>query len=1499
MISSERINNLVQYPLTHPQKRIWYVEKIYPNTSLYNIGGVAKISGKLNFEILQEAINIFIKKNEGVRLRFFEQNGEVSQYISEFERIELDYFDFSTKNDSQEVFARWVQAEFEKPFFIEEDKLYYFALFKISESIGGYLAKFHHIISDGWSTHIGEEQICKLYGQLAQNERVDECIENSYLEYIDREKKYLTSERFIRNKKFWSEKFCELPEAVLDKDSESITGKRKTFYLDEDKSKAIKEFVGRNNFSLNTFFVSLLLLYLNKVTQRKDIVIGTPVLNRSGEKEKNTFGMFTSTMPFRISIQDNSSVLQFMNIVSRELMECYFNQKYPYDILIQDIELKKKGYGDLFQMCVNYYNTKFDNKLGDCAIETMEVYNGNQIYSLQIVIKDWMQDGLLQLDFDYKVEVYTEEEIQMIYRYLNVLIEKVLGDCKQIIKDITLLTEKETKKLLYEFNSTEADYPKNFIIYQLFEQQVERTPQRIAIEFEGKELTYRQLNEKANQLARFLRHSGEIQGRIVGILATHSLEMVIAILGVIKAGGAYLPIDPNYPANRISYMLEDSGTTIILTNSKLNQDIYFKGKIINLENAEIYSGKAHNLDIQSVPEDLVYVIYTSGSTGKPKGAMIGHQALVNYIWWAKKMYVESEEDVFALYSSLAFDLTVTSIFTPLIGGNKTIVYRDDGSEFILYKIMRENKVSIIKLTPSHLWLLKDMDNRNSKVKCFILGGEDLKVGLCAEIYKSFGGHITVFNEYGPTETVVGCMIYKYSFESDTGLSVPIGVPADNVQIYILGKNMELLPTGSTGEIYISGDGLANGYINRPELTRERFPDNPFVTGKRFYKTGDLAKYRDNGIIEYIGRIDHQIKIRGHRIELGEIERCLTNLEMVKKTAVLVRTDENGTQYLCAYVEVSEGFEESRARMSLSKFLPDYMIPTYFVILERLPLTQNGKIDRISLPIPQRRKTIEEYVVFMEDIEAKTAQVICEVLNIKGISRKDRFFYLGGDSIKAIQIASKLKEQGIKIKVKDILTKSFITEIVESSEMDNENVITETEVCEGSIGKTPISAWFFSQKFSNINHYNQSVLLKLKKDISAERIERALGAIIKQHDALRANYDAETGMLLYNRQYLLEKLKIQIFELSAYTTEEQIHKIWMLGEQMKASLDIESNILIKACIFDLGAQGRQLLITIHHLVVDGVSWRIILEDLANLLQMEENNEVLPRKTSSMQKWAEALKIYSNSESLKKEKPFWTAIYNSSFSFPQSFHTGGDLLKDSDTVITSLTEDETAQLLRDANEAYHTETRDLLIVALALCISSLTRKNEIQIELEGHGREEIVSGVDVSRTVGWFTSIYPVTLKMDSEDLAVLVKSIKEQLRKIPNNGLGFGMLKYLSEGFLGVEKKHIRFNYLGEFQINNEIFEVSNQASGLDCSENNSMTSLIDINAIVLERKLQISLGYSRNKFSAQSIAEFMNTYKTQLIKVINHCCDKDETEFTPSDFNMVDIGQADLDNLFG
>ncbi len=1480
------------YDLTHPQKRVWYVEKLHSGMPVYNIGGYSRFNGDIKFELANKSINIFIEKNDGIRLRILEHGGKAVQYISEYTFKDIDFFDFSSCEKPEEALKKWQQDIMEKPFELLNSDLYYFAVYKTSDNNSGIFVKMHHIISDGWSVNIMSKQIFDVYNRLLNKEEIFTDIKPSYTEFIENERAYLASERFQKNKAFFDSKFQEMPEPIFNNVTRDIRGKRKAFHIENSLTNKIKEYCSNNRVSLNAFFVANVLVYLYRISQKRDIVIGTPVLNRSGRTEKNIFGMFTSSMPFRFYIENGKGFQELIKGVNDELKSFYFNQRYPYDLLVKDISARDA----LYQVCVNYYNTALENKVNGINVDFTELYNGSQLYPLEIIIKEWSGEGKLALEFDYKLGDFCERKIDSMFFSLEKMIGQVLEDDSVKAEKIEILSKEERDFQLSIFNSKNAVYPMDKTVIQLFEEQVKNTPDKTAIICGNENITYMELNIKANRLAEVLRSKGVTRETITALIVDHSIEAVIGILGILKAGGAYLPIDPLYTGQRRMYMLAKAKCRLIVTDCINNIDFDFDGEIIDLKSDEALCGEGLNQENINEPSDLAYVIYTSGSTGNPKGVMISHRGLVNYVWWAKKMYVKDENEAFALYSSFSFDLTVTSVFTPLISGCTIHVYSDNKDEYVLYRIMRENKVSVIKLTPSHMSLIKDLDNGHSSVRRLIVGGEDLKVSLAESTYKSFGTNMEIFNEYGPTETVVGCMIHKYDLVKDRGTSVPIGIPIDNVQIYILDEYLNLMPEGSIGEMYISGDGVAKGYLAEEELTAQKFLDNPFIPGKRMYKTGDVACFIDGRVIEYKGRSDQQLKINGYRIEPGEIESRILDLENVSEAVVINSKDDKGSICLCAYIVVSKGGNSDEIKKHLSRCLPEYMVPRHYFILDKIPLTKNGKVNIKLLPVPTAKDlNIEEYIAPKGDREKILIKHAEEILNANEIGMKNNFFNLGGDSIKAIQLAGKLNENGFLLRVKDVLSNPVFMDMALCIEESSR--CKETASLEKTFKPSPIIKWFLSRDFTEQNYYNQSVLLDFKAELSKEDFEKIMDVLIKHHDSLRLNIDFNTGKLFF-----LEEQSAQIeagyYDLSALGKQEQEALILKHCTDIKTSFDIEKGTLLKGCLFELGDKGRKVFLTAHHIAVDGVSWRILLEDFSILFKklQSKSSLSLSHKTDSIQIWNTAMEKYFKAPGDKSEK-YWKGVSGKKFSFPVDRPSVNNSMLFCDTLSFSIDKGMTSKLIFDTKKAYGTKPVELMASALGLSICEVSKNHEVVFLMEGHGREELLTNIDITRTTGWFTSIYPVKLNIEGCDLATQIKSIKDQLRQVPDNGMGFGFYRF--EKKLDFEdENYIRFNYLGQMDgFKDELFNRSKEYTGLDSSPTNNMTALLDINAMMEDETLVVNITYSKNQFEDHTVSSFAAKFKDNLERIIEHCARKEITEYTVSDFELVEFSQDDLDGL--
>jgi non-ribosomal peptide synthase protein (TIGR01720 family) len=774
----------------------------------------------------------------------------------------------------------------------------------------------------------------------------------------------------------------------------------------------------------------------------------------------------------------------------------------------------------------------------------------------------------------------------------------------------------------------------------------------------------------------------------------------------------------------------------------------------------------------------------------------------------------------------------------------------------------------------------------------------------------------VVNGYGPTENTTFSVCHLIDREYND--QVPIGRPISNSSAYIYDKGKQPVPIGVIGELYVGGDGVSRGYLNNSERTFESFVANPYEPGGRLYCTGDLARWLPDGIIEFFGRVDNQVKIRGFRIELGEIESRLLKHGLIRDAIVLSKEDEKRNRYLCAYIvpveEEGEGPEgkdstggESRVdipglRDYLAGSLPEYMVPSYFIRIENIPLTENGKVDRKLLPEPGRVSG-EEYIAPRNETEEKLLETWREVLGLEKIGIKDNFFLLGGDSIKTIQISAKMRKYGYRIEMRDMFQYQTIMELApfikKKEGMSDQSPIT------GEVKLTPIQRLFFGDKNIERHHFNQSVMFYSKEEMSKETIRAIFSKIQEHHDALRMRYIEDNGTIKQVNEGLNHPLSLEAYDLK--TKQDAKKALELRVNEMQASIDLANGPLMKLGLFHL-EDGDRLLIVIHHLVIDGVSWRILFEDIETLYNQYKKGETLnlPLKTDSFKLWSEKLSEYSNSELFLEEKSYWKGIDSMEVSeIKKDFEVEENFIKDTGSVAFSLSKEETNALLTKVNEPFKTEINDILLTGLGMGIRETFGSEKVLVAMEGHGREEIIDGIDISRTVGWFTSIYPVILDMAyTDDLARQIKEVKESLHQVPDKGIGYGILKYLTSGSNRPElafklKPQIGFNYLGQFDedINSVSFGMAKESPGNEISFNRERDYEIDISGMISKGQLGISVYYNKGHYRPGTMEQLKSHFKNALTGIIKYCLEKEEKELTPSDLTYKNLSIKDIEDI--
>ncbi|MCP4219802.1 MAG: amino acid adenylation domain-containing protein, partial [bacterium] len=1092
----------------------------------------------------------------------------------------------------------------------------------------------------------------------------------------------------------------------------------------------------------------------------------------------------------------------------------------------------------------------------------------------------------------------------------------------------------------------------------------------------SRRLSYAALNRKANRLAQILRERGVTPETIVAVMAYRSVEMIVGILGILKAGGAYLPVAPDYPAARIKYILENSGAAFIIGDStnigSMTVDIP-NTIAINCDN-EGREG-TQNPEVPMSASNAAYVIYTSGTTGRPKGVVVEHKHAVNTLVHRKKEYrMDSSSKSLQLFS-YAFDGFVTSFFTPIISGAEIILLTEEQLRDItkIKQTILENKVThFISVPTMYAAIIEALSVEEAAgLKVVTLAG-DMIAGNALEITTRKNNHLEIAHEYGVTEAAVMSTIFR---NQEKTKEISIGRPVPNTMVYIVDKFFRPQPVGVPGEMLLSGAGVARGYLNRPEMTDGKFihlPQNPATrhpgsahlhsgyaphhNGRppagpsgRMYRTGDLARWKPDGNIEFLGRVDNQVKIRGFRIEIAEIQNHLTQIDEVREAVIIIRESGSGDRYLCAYIVSNQPLNSSELRNILAEDLPHYMIPAYFIPIDTIPLTPNGKIDRDALPDPKtisadRKDSMEkEYSPPQTEAEEILVKIWQLVLDIEKIGTDDDFFYLGGDSIKAIQIISKLQKHTFKLEVNHLFRYRTVRHVSKHLETVTTTGNRSREPVEGDVPLTPIQHWLFHQHPTGISHFNQSMILSRREGFDQKKLEAVFSAIVMHNDALRMVYNISNSHVNQVNRGCEEPL----FHLDAIPVDDNNYAetIRENARTLQGAFNLSSGPLAKALLFK-GNQYDHLLIVIHHLVVDGVSWRILLEDFETAYhQLEEGKPIqLHQKTDSFQKWARVLNKFARGKLLLDQIPYWKAVEETPLTLfppdhelppvpgkeipshgkgiqahgdePQSHHYGGTAHaqgpverkhKDIVRISVKLDDDKTKLLLTKANWAYNTEINDILLTALGLAVNHCRRIDIIRINLEGHGRENISPDVDVSRTVGWFTSQYPVILDMrKNRDISQALIHIKETLRRVPLKGIGYEILKRISPD----AKSHtipfrpppeIAFNYLGRFDHTG--FSLADKMSGLsDPGMGETIHPLflhdhmLNVMGITADH-LEMSFFYNKYEFEEDTIRRLADSFLHTLEAIISHCLAQSARTLTPSDLGYNKISTETLHQI--
>jgi amino acid adenylation domain-containing protein/non-ribosomal peptide synthase protein (TIGR01720 family) len=1465
------------YPLSFAQRGIYYAWMANRQSTAYNIPVAFDLGSKPDVAKLEQSLASLVRRHAILRASFL--HGETPA-LKFHEQVPVTLHSIAVNAGDLETRLKSLV----KPFDLGVAPLFRFALLTTGDGHHVLFADFHHSIADGVSISTFINELCRLY----RGETLTP-LAASYKDFVVWQSA-MTTEIVNRHDAYWTLQLEDNPLLEMPGDFArpaifDHAGAKIEFTLDASITKALRQMASQYQLTLHAVLSSVYAVMLSRYTGQDEVVYGIPVSGRTHADMQEMVGMFVNSLPVRESISGNDAFLNIAQQHQARIRETLAHQDYPFENLVK----KAGGRRDtsrnvLFDTMFIYQNMDMPAP-EQSGLRLSRRFFDPGFSKYDISVEFFEEQHSLTYAVEYSTRLFEPVTIENFGRCLKKLIEAVVANPLQKVSNLSL--EDYVATGVVRGARQLPPYP---TVYDWFEAQTLKTPDRLAVAYNAEKLTYAELSQYVHRFAFELVSRGVKKGSAVGILLGRSPELVASVLAVMKTGACFVPIDMDLPSDRVRYMLEHSGCRVLITekdSASAVKNISGAGIIY----ADVLSSDAARVGFiphRAEASDVAYIIYTSGTTGRPKGVMIEHRSLVSYINWAAEEYVGEEVCSFPLFTSISFDLTLTSIFTPLVTGGTIVVYPDDKNEVLAVKVVRDNCSTVVKLTPSHLRLLLDcgaLDMEGKKIKRFVVGGEALERSLAQAVTDKFGGDIAIYNEYGPTEATVGCMIHRFTPEEQTP-TVPIGYAAVNAEIFILDRYLKPVPQGARGEIYIGGTCLARGYVNDARLTGERFVNVASCGGKRLYKTGDEARQLANGRLIYLGRLDQQVKINGYRIELHEIEQQLMKHPAVQSAVVKDVIDARGHKMLCAYYTLVDGQQtctEQQLRIFLADKLPHYMIPVYFVGVTEIPVTRNGKVNYTALPQPVRQLGEVLKSEAEDALQALVLDTWKNVFRIPSLGMDDNFLELGGDSIKAVQITARLSDKGLSARTKDILTYQTVRQLCASGVIVRSGAQYDQGLASGDRELTPIERWFFAQRFANPNFFNQSVVLKIKGPLRLPLLEKAFATLVHHHDALRANYDSQRGRMFYNDAHLGTPFHIQ--EISGEMPFEAACR------QVKKSFDIGSGLLIKAMIW----QDELLLITAHHLVIDGVSWRILLHDLAVVYQaLEQSQPVhLSPKTASINHWLTALAAYERT--ISTQASYWQTSLDSEFEVETDFHSKDWCNKNAATVSGSLDEDETRELLKNTHHHYKAEANVLLNTALALTLKDITGSHTVVIEQENHGRH--LDGVDASNTIGWFTAMYPLKLVLEPNSLAQQIESVKNQMREIPDHGLGYLAGKKYEDNYSRAE---MRLNYLGQFsdEVDNTLWQWCMRNSGSDVDGENHMTAKLDINCLVIHGRFEWTLTYHALTYSKEKMEFVRDRFFHHLRAILALLASGIEIQPVAADFDAA-LSVEDLKEIFG
>ncbi|MBN1203855.1 MAG: amino acid adenylation domain-containing protein [Myxococcaceae bacterium] len=1254
-------------PVSFSQQRLWFLDQMEPGSAFYNVPTTLRLPGLLDLDALVRSLRELVRRHEALRTTFATVDGTPVQRIVRSLPLEVPVEDLRRHPAREQELQRLAQEEAQRPFDLGNGPLLRARVIRLADTDHVLLLTLHHIVCDGWSMGVLQRELAALYGAFSSGRPSPlKDLPIQYADFARWQHQTLRGEALEKLVSYWREQLAGAPtllELPTDRPRPPVQvfrGATLSFFLPLAVTQSLKSLAQREGATLFMVLLTAFDVWLYRYTGQRDLLVGTPIANRTRAELEELVGFFVNTLVLRSRISESMSFRALLRQVREVTLGAYAHQDLPFEKLVEELQPERSlSHNPFFQVMFVLQNLTREPEAVASAEAGSAPQAGTGTAKFDITLSLLETPQGLTGSLEYNTDLFDAPTLQRMAGHLQVLLGGIAANPDQLLERLPLLTHGERRHLLVELNATRSTWPPEGLLHRLFEAQVERTPDAIAVIAEGRQLTYRELDALANRVSHHLRSLGVGPDVRVGVCMERSIELVAGLLGILKAGGAYVPLDPSYPRDRLAFMLTDSQASVLVTQARLRDQLPAStARVVLLDSgSEALLGPVeHAPSVEVSPEGLAYVIYTSGSTGRPKGVMIPHVGIVNHVRWMLEQWPMTASDVVLQKTPISFDASVWEFFVPLTAGARLVMARPDDhrASAMLAKAIEQHGVTILQVVPSMLGLLLEEPGleRCTWLRLLFSGGEALPRALQERCHHRL--KVELVNLYGPTEASIDATSWVCRADG-ASRNIPIGRPVSNTRLYVLDEHLEPVPAGVTGQLYIAGAGLARGYLGRPELTAERFLPDPFSDspGERMYQTGDLVRYLPDGSVDFLGRADHQVKVRGFRIELGEIEAVLRRHPMVRECVAVVREDTPGDQRLVAYVVATgSGPSAHELRAFAAQFLPAFMAPSAFVALPAVPLLPNGKVDRRALPAPEteRASDKENYVAPRNPTEEAVARIWAEVLRVERVGAHDDFFELGGHSLTATQVVSRLRTAlRVEVPLRNMFEKptvASLAEFIQEARIEKAPPLAPSR--EEALGRSdlPLSfaqqrLWFLDQLEPGSSFYNVPTAMSLQLEVKPAVLEQVLNEIVRRHEALRTSFTSVGGE---PAQVIAPSLQVElpVVDLRSLPKAAQLEETERrLLELARRPFTLSRGPLLSALLLQRDTQDWTLCIVLHHIITDGWSLLVLQRELTVLYEafLHGRPSPLPRLPLQYADFALWQRTHLQGERLQQLLDYW--------------------------------------------------------------------------------------------------------------------------------------------------------------------------------------------------------------------------------------------------------------------